>query len=89
MSVSYMKILSLIILCFLVGCSARPPLAELQAEAEQTGDWSAVDKYHRQNKAMNRVSGENPCKNGYRLLCTRKSESEYCTCVSPLDRVFN
>jgi len=84
MSTHDMKLTSLIILCVLFGCAARPPLAELQAEAEQTGDWSAVEKYQRQNKLMHRVDGSQPCKNGYVLHCRKKSETEFCTCVSPL-----
>jgi len=86
MSIRHMKLFNLIILCFLVGCAARPPLAELEAEAEETGDWSKVDQYHRMNKSMNRVDGTQPCKNGYVLHCRKKGVNETCTCVSPLNR---
>ena len=73
-------------LIFLVGCAARQPYEELVAEAELTGDWSAVQKYRRMNKSMNFVDGTDLCKNGHVLVCHEKTEGEECGCVSPLDR---
>jgi hypothetical protein len=70
----------------LAGCTTRPTLAELEEEAEITGDWSAVQQYRRMDKSMNRVNGDNYCKNGYILVCRTKAEREECGCVSPLDR---
>jgi hypothetical protein len=70
----------------LTACSSRRPLAELEEEAEITGDWSAVQRYRKMDKSMNRVNGENFCENGYVIACVTKGEQEECGCVSPLDR---
>lgn len=78
-------VLSLLLLVALVGCTARPPYDDLVAEAEQTGDWSAVRKYERMNKKMGVVDGNSQCKNGYVFVCGKKSATEECGCVSPLD----
>ena len=76
-----MKPLLVVLLFFLVSCAARPPLEELVAEAEVTGDWSAVERYKRMNKSMNRIDGEEECANGFTLLCRTKSQQSECACV--------
>jgi len=82
-----------LLLILLIGCAARPPYEELVAEAELTGDWSAVNQYNRMNKSMNRVDGSPACKSGYVLICRTKSElsgQEDCGCVSPQkNSIFN
>jgi len=74
------------LLMVIVGCAARTPIEELQAEAEITGDWSAVQQHQRMDRRMNRVQGEEACNNGYVLACFTKGEREECGCVSPIDR---
>ena len=76
-----MKSLAVVLLFLLIGCAARPPLEELVAEAEMTGDWSAVERYKRMNRSMNRVDGDPVCENGFSLLCREKAEREDCACV--------
>lgn len=80
------KLLVAIWLFLLVGCAARVPLAELEAEAEMTGDWSAVERHKRMDRKMNRVQGEPDCPSGHVLACQTKGSNEECGCVSPLDR---
>ena len=76
-----MKSLTVVLLILLMGCTARPPLEELVAEAELSGDWSRVEQYKRMNKSMNRVDGEDACANGFVLLCRTKSQQSECACV--------
>ena len=83
-----MRILGVMVLCLLVGCVARTPLAELEEEAEITGDWSAVQKHKKMDKKMNRVRLEPDCPRGDAWVCYKKGERENCGCVSPLDPGF-
>ncbi len=76
-----MKSLAVVLLFLLIGCAARPPLEELVAEAELTGDWSAVEQYKRMNKNMNRIDGDPVCKNGLILKCRTKGKLDDCACV--------
>lgn len=80
------RLVSIIILCTLASCTARPTLEELEAEALVTGDWSAVEHRKLMHKRMKLVEGTPPCDGGYVLLCKTKSAQEVCTCVSPLNR---
>ena len=81
-----MRILSLLVLCFLVGCAARTPMAELEKEAEFTGDWTAVERRKQMDRKMNRVQLEPVCPSGHILTCSMQGAREVCGCVSPLDR---
>ena len=81
-----MKLLTIIIVILLAGCAARRPLAEIEAEAAISGDYSEVEKYKRIERAMHRLQPDTVCRNGYVLYCTKKSETPTCTCVSPIDR---
>lgn len=76
----------LLVAVVLAGCTSRRPIAELEEEAEITGDWTAVEQHRRMDKSMNRVKGDNFCNNGYVLVCHTKAEREECGCVSPIDR---
>ena len=80
-----MKIPGLIILCLLVGCATKPTLEELEAEASNTGDWSAVENRERMNRRMG-VQDERQCETGYMLMCNKRSAKEICSCVRPSDR---
>ena len=80
-----MKVLRVVVLCLLVGCAARTPLAELEEEALMTGDWSKVEKHEKMNRQMNRVLDEPACPRGLALACHAKGEKEVCDCVSPRD----
>ncbi len=77
-----MKFVGIMALCLLVGCSARPTVDELEAEALGTGDWSAVEKRQRMDRRMGLVDPSHQCPNGEVLLCSKKGENENCECVS-------
>ena len=81
------KYLGLALLFLLAGCASRPPMAELEAEAALTGDWSAVEKRERMDRKMGLTTlGDPACKGGYVLVCATKGSRRECGCVSPLDR---
>jgi hypothetical protein len=64
------------------GCSSRATMEELEKEALQTGDWSAVEQRQRIDREMGRVDPERECPSGESLLCQQKGEKEECQCVS-------
>ena len=80
-----MRILGVMVLFLLVGCAARTPLAELEEEAEMTGDWSAVEQHKRMDRKSNRVMLEPFCPRGDAFVCSKKGELEECGCVSALN----
>ncbi len=80
-----MKLVSIIALCLLVGCTSRPTLEELEAEALITGDWTEVENRERMDKRWGVVQTESKCRSGYVEFCETKSALEYCECVSPKD----
>ena len=81
-----MRILGVMVLCLLVGCVTRIPMAELEKEAEITADWTAVEKRKQMDRKMNRVQLEPECPHGHILTCRTEGPREICGCVSPLDR---
>ncbi len=74
-----MKIANLIVLCFLVGCAARPSLEQLEKEAMASGDWSAVEQ---REEAMRRVDPNNggTCPSGQAKVCHENPAGEHCEC---------
>jgi hypothetical protein len=78
--------LGALLLIFMVGCTARPSIAELEAEAELTGDTTALEHRRRMDRKMGRVQGEPECDSGHIMACQTKGKQEECGCVSPLDR---
>jgi hypothetical protein len=80
-----MKIVGIIIFCLLVGCAARSPLEELEAEAMATGDWAAVEERERMDERWGVVKTDSACRGDKIELCQKKSAQEICDCVSPHD----
>ena len=80
-----MKFVAIMALCLLVGCSARPTVNELEAEALETGDWAAVEKRARMDKEWGVIKTDSVCRGDYVEICHSKSELEVCDCVSPRD----
>jgi len=80
-----MRFVVITVVCLLVGCSARPTLEELEAEALTTGDWEAVEKRERIDKKWGVVKTDSECRGDYIRLCQTKSAQEFCECVSPHD----
>jgi hypothetical protein len=78
------RVLGIVLLCLTVAsCASRRPLAELEAEALETGDWSAVERYKYIDYKMGRITDDQVCKNGYVLYCDAKGKNVECTCNSP------
>ena len=80
-----MKIVGIMALCLLVGCTARPTIDELEAEALETGDWAAVEKRERMDKKWGVVKTDSVCRGDKVEICYTKSAQEFCECVSPHD----
>lgn len=58
-------------------------MEELEQEAMQTGDWSAVEQRERMDRKMGRNNPDNACDNDSMLLCSKKGARESCECVTP------
>ena len=80
-----MKLAGIIALCFLVGCTARPTLEELEADALATGDWAAVEKRERMDEKWGVVKTDSKCPGSKVEICQTKLAQEVCDCVSPHD----
>jgi hypothetical protein len=82
---SVMKIANFILLCFLVGCAARPSLEQLEKEAMASGDWSAVEQ---REEAMRRYDPNNggTCPAGQDRVCYENPAGENCRCRFHRDR---
>jgi hypothetical protein len=79
------KFVGIMALCLLVGCSARPTIEELEAEALDTGDWSAVKKRQRMDEKFGVVKTDSACRGDKVEICQTKSGQEFCDCVSPYE----
>lgn len=76
-----MKITSLLMIALLAGaCAAPPTLEELEFEALQSGDWSAVE---RRERAMARRAARQPvqCPKGEIEFCDSRFGERTCECV--------
>ena len=82
---SSVKFVGILALCLLVGCSTRPTIEELEAEALDTGDWSAVEKRQRMDEKWGVVKSDSACRGDKVEICQTKSKQEFCDCVSPHD----
>lgn len=74
----------IVALILLAGCAAS--LEELEREAMQTGDWSAVEA---RNRVLERREAKRAqtCPAGKKRWCTVESGHERCSCI--VDSVFN
>ena len=75
-----MKIATVFVLFFLVGCAARPTLDELETQAFATGDWSAVESRERSD-ARRAARFGNQCPSGYTSYCENHYGSKECACI--------
>jgi hypothetical protein len=78
----FMKALSVLLVLFLVGCSNQPTLDELEAEALQTGDWTAVEEREKLLRRTGRLS-DSECPSGTLQMCVDDMGSETCRCLPP------
>jgi hypothetical protein len=75
-----MKILSVLILVGLAGCTIGPTLEELETQALLSGDWSAVEKRERSLARRQARQGPN-CPAGYVAYCEDRFYDNVCTCL--------
>ena len=83
-----MKFLFLYTLMILVGCSARPTLEQLEAEANKTGNWTAVER--REELILKRLESTAPgCPVGMSKRCFQDRIGVQCFCMKSIDRLGN
>lgn len=82
-----MKMLCVLLLCFLAGCAGRMTLEELEDEAIVTGNWSDVEERKRLLEQRNKKLGPN-CPDGFMMNCQEIGPSVRCDCIrgEPLGR---
>ena len=74
-------VIALGIALLLLGCAPMPSLEELEAEAEVTGDWSAVEQ--REAMLARRAARYGPsCPAGKVSYCEDVVGKRRCTCVA-------
>lgn len=76
-----MKISGILLLVFLVACSNQPTLGELEAEALQTGDWTAVEEREKLLRRTGRLS-DSDCPGGTVQMCVDDMGKETCRCLT-------
>ena len=78
-----MKILSVLALILMAGCTVGPTMADLETQAMLTGDWSAVDKreqsFARRNPRRGRVR---TCPAKYLSYCEIGLGKKRCSCLN-------
>lgn len=79
-----MKGLSVLMLCLLAGCAARPTMEQLELQAFNSGDWSAVEQRERMQA---RIAKRAPVQCPARLVavCVNQFGNKKCSCVRSSD----
>ncbi len=74
------KLTILICISFLSGCATAVPMAELEAEALRSGDWSEVEK--RERLVAKRKRGQyKRCPGNATNLCVARGGDMVCQCA--------
>ena len=75
-----MKLILIVFVLALTGCSGYSTLEELEAQALVTGDWSAVEK--RERIIARRAARRGPkCPTGSVSVCQNDLGSKRCSCM--------
>ena len=75
-----MKILIMLVLVGLAGCTVRPTLEELETQALLKGDWAAVES--RERSLARRQARQGPsCPTGYIAYCEDRFYDNVFTCL--------
>lgn len=82
-----MKVIVLMGLCLLAGCSSQPTLEQLEAEALVTGDWSAVERRESMLERRKQRVGMK-CPGNSIKYCADTMLEIRCTCLEP-DLVYS
>lgn len=75
-----MKIMGLVLLIVMTGCSVGPTMAELETQAMLTGDWSAVERRERAIERRRQRQGMQ-CPAGFIAYCDNTAFDTSCTCI--------
>lgn len=76
-----MKILSVLILVVMAGCTVSPTTEELENQALLTGDWSQVEK--RERSLARRQARQGPrCPSGSIAVCEGRIHGQVCRCLA-------
>ena len=75
-----MKILSVLVLILMAGCTVSPTMDELEAQAMLTGDWSVVEK-REQSIARRKFRNGGDCPHNYMKYCESGLGEKRCTCI--------
>ena len=75
----------LLTLAILTGCASQPSLQELEAQALQSGDWSAVEARERRLASYDGAASLDACPRGKALVCNERFEEPNCYCASRND----
>lgn len=79
-----MKYAAIAISLLLVGCASSPETEELERQALETGDWSAVERRERvADKRRRQVSPDQGCADTQMVFCESLGSMEKCSCMSP------
>ena len=79
-SILSMRIISIAVVCLLIGCVNEPTVEELEAQALISGDWSEVEKRER-SIAKRENSQALSCPQGMMNYCYDKMSEKTCECV--------
>ena len=78
-------VIFLLTVAVLTGCASQPSLQELEAQALQSGDWSAVEARERSLARRNGPGSSDACPRGKALVCNERLEEPSCYCASRND----
>ena len=77
-----MRVVAILVLGFLVGCTGQPSLEELEDAAVATGDWSKVEK--RERVVLLRQGPSRPaCSFSHTRVCVENGVTTKCNCYKP------
>ena len=83
LSAKPMFVLCTLMVAISAGCASRASMDELEQEAMQTGDWSAVEQRQRIDRRRGLNNPDNACDHDSILHCSKKGVRETCECVTP------
>ena len=80
-----MRLLFSMIVFFLAACTAQPSFEELEAEAIESGDWTAVNSREEADERRREKAGA-ICVTGQTRICVETGPVEECSCVPSSNR---
>ena len=81
-------LIGLVAVLLLCACAERKTLRELEVEALQTGDWSAVERREKKMAEL-QAKREANCKPNQTLVCETLASTSRCYCIMKHDRVID